>query len=178
MIPFSYLVLYTNRVLGLNAVGYGLLLSASALGGLLGSWVAGRIRSRIGYGWSIVAALTLGAAAFAVISATTNIVVVAVALAVYICHAVVWNVLASSVRQKIVPPEFMGRVGSVSKLLGLIGLAIGALAGGWLAGTFGLRFPFAAAAVLFAGASLLCVITMGQFRIWERAQSSARIAEL
>jgi predicted MFS family arabinose efflux permease len=177
MIPFSYLVLYTNRVLGLNAVGYGLLLSASALGGLLGSWVAGRIRSRIGYGWSIVAALTLGAAAFAVISATTNIVVVAVALAVYICHAVAWNVLASSVRQKIVPPEFMGRVGSVSKLLGLIGLAIGALAGGWLAGTFGLRFPFAAAAVLFAGASLLCVITMGQFRIWERAQSSARIAE-
>ena len=30
------------------AVGYGMLLSASALGGLLGSWVAGRIRSRIG----------------------------------------------------------------------------------------------------------------------------------
>jgi hypothetical protein len=50
-------------------------------------------------------------------------VVVAVALAACMCHAVVWNVLASSVRQKIVPPEFMGRVSSVSKLLGLIGLA-------------------------------------------------------
>jgi MFS family permease len=171
MIPFSYLVLYTNRVLGLNAVGYGLLLSASALGGLLGSWVAGRLRSRIGYGWSIVAALTLGAVAFVVVSVTTNVVVVAVALAGYICHAVVWNVLSSSVRQKIVPAEFMGRVGSVSRLLGLIGLAAGALAGGWLAGTFGLRVPFAVAAVLFVIASLLCVMTMGQFRIWEARQT-------
>src|ERR1022692_4731378 len=170
MIPFSYLVLYANRVLGLNAAGYGLLLSASALGGLLGSWVARRLRSRIGYGRSIAAALTLGAVSFAVVSATTNTIVVAVALAGYMCHAVVWNVLASSVRQKIVPPEFMGRVGSVSKLLGLAGLATGAFAGGWLADAFGLRLPFAAAAVLFAGAALLCVLRIGQFRIWEERQ--------
>jgi MFS family permease len=171
MIPFSYLVLYTNRVLGLNAAGYGLLLSVSALGGLLGSWAASRLRSRIGYGWSILAALTLGAVTFVVVSVTTNVVVVAVALAGYICHAVVWNVLSSSVRQKIVPAEFMGRVGSVSRLLGLIGLAAGALAGGWLASTFGLRIPFAVAAALFVIASLLCVATMRQLRIWETRQT-------
>jgi MFS family permease len=139
----------------------------SALGGLLGSWAAGRLRSQIGYGWSILAALMLGAVAFVVVSATTNVVVVGVALAGYICHAVVWNVLSSSVRQKIVPAEFMGRVGSFSRLLGLIGLAA---IGGWLASTFGLRVPFAVSVALFVIASLLCVVTMRQLRIWEARQ--------
>lgn len=178
MIPFSCLVLYASHVLGLNAAGYGLLLSASSLGGLAGSWAAGRLRPRIGYGWSIVAALALGSAAFIVVSATTNVVVVAVALAAYMCHAVVWNVLASSVRQKMVPMEVMGRVGSVSRLLGLTGLAVGALGGGWLAGAFGLRTPFAVAASLFAVASLLCVGNLKQLRAWERSTAEAAPASV
>jgi MFS family permease len=180
MIPFSYLVLYANQVLGLNAAGYGLLLSASALGGLVGSWVAGRIRSRIGYGWAIVAALLTGALAFAAVAATTSVVVVAVALAVYMCHAVVWNVLASSIRQKLVPAELMGRVGSVSRLLGLTGLAVGAFAGGWLAHALGLRMPFAVASVLFVVTAGLCAMTMRHFRMWEAdqpAQGSAARAD-
>src|SRR5665811_254459 len=40
MIPFSILVLYCKEVLGLDAAGYGVLLSASAVGGLVGSIVA------------------------------------------------------------------------------------------------------------------------------------------
>lgn len=56
MIPFSYLVLYARDVLGLDAAGYGLLLSFSAVGGLLGSFTASRIRRAIGYGWTITAA--------------------------------------------------------------------------------------------------------------------------
>lgn len=40
MIPFSYLVLYASKVLGLDATGYGLLLSFSAVGG------AGRVVGR------------------------------------------------------------------------------------------------------------------------------------
>jgi MFS family permease len=151
-------------------------LSASALGGLLGGWVAGRIRSRIGYGWSIVAALLSGALAFAVVAATTSVVVVSVALAVYMCHAVVWNVLASSVRQKLVPSELMGRVGSVSRLVGLTGLAVGAFAGGWLAHALGLRMPFAVASVLFVVAAGLCAMTMRHFRMWEADQPAQRSA--
>lgn len=145
MIPFSYLVLYARDELGLDATGYGLLLSFSALGGLLGSVVATRLRRLVGYGWAVVVALCVGSASFVVISTTTNIVVVAIAMATYIAHAVVWNVMAASVHQRATPARMMGRVGSVSRLLGLIGLTAGALAGGLLASAFGYRTPFAVA---------------------------------
>ncbi|NUU19476.1 MFS transporter [Cellulomonas humilata] len=167
MIPFSYLVLYATDELGLSAAGYGFLLSFSALGGLLGSVVATRLRARLGYGWTIVAALSVGAVSFLVISQTTNVVVVAIALATYIAHAVVWNVMAASVRQKATPAAMMGRVGSVSRLLGLIGLTVGAVAGGLLAAHVGYLVPFAVAGGLFAVAATMCAVRIRTLQAWE-----------
>ncbi|RII85168.1 MFS transporter, partial [Clavibacter michiganensis] len=40
MLPFSVLVLFAGERLGLDAAGYGVLLAASALGGLAGSAIA------------------------------------------------------------------------------------------------------------------------------------------
>lgn len=173
MIPFSYLVLYADSVLGLDSTGYGLLLSFSAVGGLAGSAVAGRLRRRIGYARSIIVALVLGAVSFATIALTTNVWIVAVALAAYICHAVIWNVLAASMRQKVTPAAMMGRVGSVGRLLGLGGLAGGAALGGALASAFGYRTPFAVAAAFFAAGALLAVTVLGTFRAWEREDDAA-----
>lgn len=172
MIPFSYLVLYAQDVLQLDATGYGLLLSGSALGGLLGSLAASRLRRAIGYGWTITAALFTGMAALAVIAGTTNVWVVAVALAVYMGHAVVWNIMAGSIRQKVIPVHMMGRVGSVGRLVGLAGLALGAALGGLLAGALGLRIPFGVAAAFFAAAGLLALATLPHFRAWEQASDA------
>ena len=157
MIPFSYLVLYATEVLQLNAAGYGLLLSVSALGGLAGSLVAGRLRRAVGYGWAIAAALLTGAASFAVIAGTTNVWLVGAALAVYMGHAVVWNILATTVRQRLIPARMMGRVNSVGRLVGLCGLTLGAALGGVLATQFGLRLPFGIAAAFFAAAGVLAL---------------------
>ena len=173
MIPFSYLVLYARDELGLGPTGYGLLLSFTALGGLLGAAVASRLRRRIGYGWTIVSALGVGALAFGVVSLTTNLAVVAVALALYIAHAVVWNVMAASVRQQATPASIMGRVGSVSRLLGLVGLTVGAIVGGLLASAFGYLVPFAVAGGLFAVTAAMCVAQLGLFTAWERAEGTA-----
>lgn len=173
MIPFSYLVLYARDELGLDATGYGFLLSFSAVGGLLGSFVATRLRRRVGYGWSIVAALSVGAVSFVVISLTTNVVVVSIALAAYIAHAVVWNIMAASVRQRATPAAMMGRVGSVSRLVGLTGLAAGAGAGGLLAAEFGYRLPFAVAGGLFAVAAGLCLFSIGSLRAWEDSEADS-----
>jgi predicted MFS family arabinose efflux permease len=167
MIPFSYMVLYATHELGLTATGYGFLLAFSALGGLLGAVVASRLRRLMGYGWTIVAALSVGAVSFGVISLTTNIVVVAIALATYIAHAVVWNIMAASVRQKATPAAMMGRVGSVSRLLGLIGLTAGAAAGGLLASHVGYLAPFAIAGGLFAIAAASCAINIRTLQTWE-----------
>lgn len=171
MIPFSYLVLYAAEVLELNAAGYGLLLSVSALGGLAGSLVAGRLRRAIGYGWTITAALLTGAASFAVIAGTTNVWIVGAALAVYMGHAVVWNILATTVRQRLIPAHMMGRVTSVGRLVGLCGLTLGAALGGTLATHFGLRVPFAIAAAFFAAAAVLALTALPGFRAWERADT-------
>ena len=173
MIPFSYLVLYATDELGLTPAGYGFLLSFSALGGLAGALFAAGLRRRLGYGWTIVAALAVGALSFVVVSLTTNLVVVAVALATYIAHAVVWSVMASSLRQRATPAAIMGRVGAVSRLLGLSGLAVGAAAGGLLASSFGYRAPFAVAGGLFAVAALACALRIRVFRTWEDEDQSA-----
>ena len=114
-----------------------------------------------------MSALGLGALAFVTMSLTTNLVVVAVALAAYIAHAVVWNIMAASVRQKATPASMMGRVGSVSRLLSLVGLTVGAVAGGLLASAFGYLVPFAVAGGLFVIAALLCVTQLSRLRAWE-----------
>jgi predicted MFS family arabinose efflux permease len=111
--------------------------------------------------------------AFVTISLTTNLVVVTMALAAYIAHSVVWNILAASVRQKATPDAMMGRVGAVSRLIGLCGLATGAAAGGVLASEFGYRVPFAVAGSLFAVAALYCLTAIGNFRAWEDLADSS-----
>lgn len=173
MIPFSYLVLYAQDELGLGPTGYGLLLAFSALGGLLGAAVASSLRRRVGYGWTIVSALGVGALAFVVLSLTTHLVVVAVALAAYIAHAVVWNIMAASVRQRATPASMMGRVGSVSRLLSLVGLTVGAVLGGLLASTFGYLVPFAVAGGLFAVAAAACVMQRHRLAAWEQEQPAS-----
>ncbi|GAA4710473.1 Transmembrane secretion effector [Promicromonospora umidemergens] len=171
MIPFSYLALYATQELGLSPAEYGFLLSFSALGGLLGAFVATRLRRRLGYGWTIVAALSVGSMSFITISLTKNVVVVAIALAAYIAHAVVWNIMAASVRQKITPAAMMGRVGSMSRLLSLIGLGVGAALGGLLASGVGFLIPFAVAGGLFAVAAVMCAVQIRMFRAWEAEQA-------
>ncbi|SHJ42989.1 Predicted arabinose efflux permease, MFS family [Nocardiopsis flavescens] len=171
MIPFSYLVLYAREVLGLGPAGYGLLLSCTAAGALAGAWAAPRLAARAGYRRSMAAALLTGAAAFAVVAAAGHPAVVAAALAVYFAHTLVWNVLAVSVRQRAVPAALLGRVGSVTRMAGLLGLALGSVLGGLLAGWLGMSAPFGVAAALFAGAALVVAAAGPAFARWERERA-------
>ncbi|WP_052850523.1 MFS transporter [Streptomyces avicenniae] len=172
MIPFSYLVLYAEEVLGLDSTGYGLLLSASAVGGLLGSVVAAPVRRRIGYSGTVIGALLVGAMSFAVIAVSDSVWVVGFFLAAYIGHAVVWNVMAASIRQKVTPAAMMGRVGSVGRLVGIGGLSAGAGLGGVLAARWGFQTPFAVAAGCFVLCALLMVAAIAHFRAFEHADES------
>ncbi|WP_432106460.1 MFS transporter [Streptomyces sp. AA1529] len=177
MIPFSYLVLYARDVLGLDSTEYGLLLSVSALGGLAGAGIAAKLRRMLGYGLSITVALVIGSASFVLISVTENLIAVALALATYIGHAALWNVLAASVRQKATPDHLMGRMLSATRLMSFAGLALGAFLGGRLADALGLRTPFLVAGALFAAASLISLLAIPLFRSWERGREDQETAE-
>ncbi|TAP26939.1 MFS transporter [Arthrobacter sp. S41] len=159
MLPFSILVLFAKEQLGLNSTGYGLLLAFSALGGLISSVIAPKLRVRCGYKKLIVLSLGLGSLSLAGLAFTTSAVLAGVLLALYVLHAVLWNICSTSLRQKLVPQALMGRVSSASKVLGLIGLAIGAAAGGAL-GTVTIALPFVVGAAVFLLCALLALTKM------------------
>ncbi|QPZ38710.1 MFS transporter [Paramicrobacterium chengjingii] len=133
MMPFSILVLFAQQRLGVDDAGYGVILAVSALGGLVGSVATPRIRSHLGYRWTIVASLVTGSVSLIALSTTESGALAAVLLAVYILHAVVWGICATSLRQRLVPDELRGRVNAATRVMSLAGLALGSGLGGALA---------------------------------------------
>lgn len=130
---FAAFVLYARQRLGLAEVGYGLLLTASALGGLAGSALATRLRSRVGTPALLRAGLLIEIGLQLVLATTRHAVVAGAALAVWGGHAMVWGVLVVSLRQRLVPDRLRGRVNSVYALADLGGAALGTVTGGILA---------------------------------------------
>ena len=157
MLPFSILVLFAKDRLGVDDFGYGLILAASAIGGLVGSFVTARVRARIGYRKTVVASLLTGAASLFALSVTTNGLLAAGLLAVYILDAVVWGICATSLRQRLVPDGLRGRVNAASRVLGLLGLAIGSAFGGLLA-VMDVSLPILVGGIVFIGCAALMVL--------------------
>ena len=75
----------------------------------------------------------------------------------------VWNVTLLSLRQEIVPDRLMGRVVGAIRLIGFGSIPIGALLGGLVARSLGLRAPFLLGAAVLAVAALVAapVVTTG-----------------
>ncbi|GAB3301360.1 MFS transporter [Pseudoclavibacter terrae] len=159
MLPFSILVLFAEERLGLDGTGYGLLLAWSALGGLLGTFLAAQLRTWPGYRWTIAASLALGAATLGGLAVTTHAIVAGVLLALYILHATVWNVCAQSLRHRLIPDELLGRVGASTRVLSLLGLAVGATLGGLL-GSIDLAIPVAVGGGVFVVCCTVAAVTL------------------
>jgi MFS family permease len=123
-------VLFVQEILGLDARGFGLLATASAIGGVLGSQVAPSLTKRIGPGLSLYLTLAGGVVTAVGIGTTSNAIVVGVMFAIYMFTAVIWNVITVSLRQTIIPDHLLGRVNSVYRFFGWGMMPIGALLGG------------------------------------------------
>jgi predicted MFS family arabinose efflux permease len=158
---WSVLVLYASRRLGLGALGFGLITTVSALGGVLGTLSYGWIIRRLSLGnimriGLIVETLThLGLAL-----ATTPWVAMPIFF-VFGAHAFIWGTTSITVRQRAVPIELQGRVGSVNTVGVFGGLVIGSGVGGLLAQHLGVTAPFWFA---FVGSAVFLVLIWGQLR--------------
>jgi predicted MFS family arabinose efflux permease len=164
MLPFSILVLFAQRRLDVDEVGYGVILAVSALGGLVGSSVAARVRARIGYRWAIVASLLTGAASLIALTFTTSAIIAAVLLAIYILHSVVWGICATSLRQRLVPDSLRGRVNATSRVAGLLGLALGSALGGALS-VVNITFPVLIGGLVFVGCAATAALLIGEIEV-------------
>ena len=161
MMPFSILVLFAEDQLGVDGFGYGLILAVSALGGLLGSFTTARVRARIGYRPTIVISLLVGSGSLFALSTVKSGHVAAALLALYILHAVVWGICATSLRQRLVPDPLRGRVNAAARVLGLLGLAIGSALGGVLA-VLDLALPVAIGGAVFLVCALGAAVVVPQ----------------
>ncbi|WP_423832588.1 MFS transporter [Streptomyces manipurensis] len=131
------------RVVGLEAGGLGLVLSASAVGGLLGALCSGRIAARLGQARVILLSL-LVTGPFALLwplsgHGVTGAVLFAAGSGVVSFGAVVYNVAQVSFRQGMCPPRLLGRMNATLRFLMWGTLPLGALLGGALAQSYGSR---------------------------------------
>ncbi|MCE7001112.1 MFS transporter [Saccharothrix sp. S26] len=151
----SILVLYSGERLGLDPRWFGLLLSSIAVGGVLGTAVASRLVDRFGPTALLRVGLVVEAGTHLGFALARDVWVAGAVLAVFGVHAVVWNVITQSIRQREVPDALRGRVGSAFFLLSVGGSALGALVGGVVARQFGITAPFWFAVVVVAGVAVV-----------------------
>ncbi len=156
---WSVLVLYAIQRLGLGEIGFGLLTTVSALGGLLGTLAYGWITRRVSLGNIMRIGLIIETFTHLGLAITT---VPAAAMAIFLvfgAHAFVWGTTSVTVRQRAVPRELQGRVGSVNTVGVFGGLVLGSALGGLLAQRFGVTAPFWFA---FVGSAVFVVLIWGQ----------------
>jgi MFS family permease len=144
----AILVLLATQTLHVSTRGYGLLLAASAVGSVVGGLVNPVLTRHMSLLSSLVLPAMIDAAAFAGIGLAPDPVVAATLLAVQGFSVTMWNVVTVSLRQRVVPGHLLGRVNSVYRMAGWGLMPLGALAGGFVAHTAGLRAPYVVAGLL------------------------------
>ncbi|PXY35270.1 MFS transporter [Prauserella coralliicola] len=147
---FAVLVLYARERLGLGGVGYGLLLTAMAAGGLLGTLVASRLQARFPDSVLLRAGLIIETLTHVFLALASTPWVAVVTLVAFGLHGSVWGVVSLTRRQRAVPDRLRGRVNSVYLLFSVGGAALGSLVSGPLAAGFGITAPFWCSAVAMA----------------------------
>jgi predicted MFS family arabinose efflux permease len=156
---WSVLVLYSIERLHLGHLGFGLLTTSLACGGVLGTVSYGWLERHVSLGNIMRGGLIIETLTHLVLALTT---VPAVALAVFFvfgAHAFVWGTTSSAVRQRAVPTEVQGRVTSVYMIGVTGGIVVGSVVGGLVADRWGVTAPFWFA---FVGSAVILVLIWRQ----------------
>jgi predicted MFS family arabinose efflux permease len=157
----SVLVLYAGDRLGMDSIGFGLLTTASAIGGIVGTGAYGALERRFGLANLMRGGLLIETATHLIFAVTVSPAVALATMVVFGAHEVVWWTTSITVRQRAVPDELMGRVGGIYTVGLTGGLVIGTPIGGLLAKTFGITAPFWFG---FIGSALLVIVLWREFR--------------
>jgi MFS family permease len=112
----AVMVLFAQEQLGLDAVGFGLLFSGSAVGGVLGSLVAARVARVVGTARIVVWTMVASALAYLVFGLSSDPWLAGVMFGLVGFFTVVFNVILGSLRQALTPDRLLGRVISAFRL--------------------------------------------------------------
>ncbi|MGW3796154.1 MFS transporter [Micromonospora arida] len=167
----AVLVLLAGERLGLGSVGYGLLFTCMATGGVLGALLGDRIIARISATWTIRIGLLVEAGLHLALAASRSTIVVGFALFAFGVHGGLWNIVSNSLRQRLTPPNLQGRVASTNLFVAAGGNCVGALLGGLLAARFGITAPYWVGLVVAIG------VSAATWRVFNRAAVARAFAD-
>jgi MFS family permease len=150
----AVLVLLAKERLHLGSVGYGLLFTCMAAGGILGSVIGDRLIRWVTATWTIRIGLLIEAGMHLALATSRSAYLIGFAL-----------------RQRLTPPGMLGRVGSTTLFIAAGGNCVGAVLGGVIATKFGLTAPY------WAGFAVAIVVSAATWRVFDRATVARAYAE-
>jgi MFS family permease len=153
----AIMVLFAQERLGLGSIGFGLLLTGSAVGGAAGSAVAPRLSRRLGPVRVMTGGFIIAGVAAVGIGLTRNPWVAGGLLTLSGLVVISFNVIMGSLRQQLIPDRLLGRVIGAFRLFSYGSVPLGALFGGAVASRFGLPAPFLVAGVTLPVMALLAL---------------------
>jgi MFS family permease len=152
-------ILYIVRVLNVGPALLGLIFGAGSVGFLVGALVPRFITGRIGFGISTALATAIIAGSdllipLAELMPGLVVPLLVLAQALFGIGMTVFNVNQASLRQTAVPARLQGRASATARVIAEATIPLGAIAGGVLGETIGLRHTLLVA----AGAELLVAV--------------------
>jgi len=181
---FAIIIVFLVRTLGLSPGVIGLSISLGSVGALLAAITATRISGRFGIGPTTIATGILWGPATLLIAlapvgngAIPFLIVAQLALGFAI---VVYNIVQVSYRQAICPPRLQGRMNSVMRFIVWGTIPLGALIGGALGSSIGLRETMVIGAI-GSGLAVLWIVFSPQRHLREMPEpieDEPHVAEL
>lgn len=148
---FALFVLFAvgpSSAMELSEVGFGVLLTTTAIGAFLGSFISEWTERKLGRSKSLAMTILGGSFFVGAPALTDNPYILGFVFFVGGVLVMLWNVITVSLRQRITPNRLLGRVNSAYRLLAWGTMPLGAAAGGLLAHWLGLQAMFAIMGVL------------------------------
>lgn len=168
---FSYTLMATLlpllilRDLGISATLYGVMMSAASVGGLLGAVATTSIVKRIGEGPVVVLSAAIGAIASifmplaAYVERPTAVGILIASEFVFMFTVLTYNITQVSARQRLCPPELLGRMNASIRFFVWGVMPLGAVAAGALGAALGLVTTMWLGAIGHVLAALVMVIS-------------------
>lgn len=125
-------VLYGQRVLGLEAFGYGVFLTLAACGGLAATLIGPALLKRISPTTAIVSGMLVFSLTAVVLALQAPLWLAGLMMIVDGFAGMLWNIAQVSYRQRHIPAPLLGRVNSAFRFIGTGPAAFGAFAFGAL----------------------------------------------
>lgn len=124
------IVLHVQENMQLGARAYGLIMIGGAVGGIIGGVLAGRVIRFLGKSNTAKWLLLFSIPSFAMVAIAPGPFALALGIAMVELPGVIWNSISISQRQRLPPPELLGRVNALYRLLAYTMIPVGMLVSG------------------------------------------------